>query len=230
MAGSIGNSGDKFFFDEHQKSTIEAAMSRIIPTDHQPGAKETGAVEFVDRYLSGIDFVWAKPDGSGFEELSGKTAEAWRQRIESLRQIYTEGIEELDGISNNLFGDDFRSLTEAQQDRVLEEMERHAEEGTMESQEDKAASGYGAPAEAELSEPAMQQSLNEGDLTFFPLLVLHTRQGFYSDPIYGGNRDRGGWEVIGFPGPESLAEVHSGSYSTLPYFAEGESKEANSGS
>lgn len=219
----------RFFFDEHQKSTIEAAMSRIIPTDHQPGAKEAGAVEFVDRYLSGIDFVWAKPDGSGFEELSGKTAEAWRQRIDSLCQVYTKGIEDLDGIGNDLFNGNFRSLTEAQQDRVLEEMERHAEEDTTESQEDKAASGYGAPAEAEPSEPAMQQSLNEGDLTFFPLLVLHTRQGFYSDPIYGGNRDRIGWEVIGFPGPESLSEVHSGSYTTLPYFAESDPKETNNG-
>lgn len=229
--GDKGSEHEKrFFFDEHQRSTVEAAMSRIIPTDHQPGAKEAGAVDFVDRYLSGIDFVWAKPDGSGFEELSGKMAEAWRQRIDSLRQVYTEGIEELDGISSDLFDDDFRSLTETQQDRVLEEMESRAKHGTTKSQEEKASSGYGAPAEAEPSEPAMQQSLNEGDLTFFPLLVLHTRQGFYSDPIYGGNRDQIGWKVIGFPGPESLAEVHSGNYTTLPYFAEDEPKEANSGS
>jgi gluconate 2-dehydrogenase gamma chain len=53
-----------------------------------------------------------------------------------------------------------------------------------------------------------------------PLLALHTRQGFYADPIYGGNHDRVGWDVIGFPGPSSLAEVHSGRYSTLEYFAE----------
>ena len=33
---------------------------------------------------------------------------------------------------------------------------------------------------------------------------MHTRQGFYADPIYGGNRDRVGWQVIGFPGPASL--------------------------
>ncbi len=45
---------------------------------------------------------------------------------------------------------------------------------------------------------------------------MHTRQGFYADPIYGGNRDRIGWKVIGFPGPASLNEVHTGRYSTLP--------------
>ena len=77
-------------------------------------------------------------------------------------------------------------------------------------------SGYGAPVE-----PALQQTSTEVDLDFFPLLCLHTRQGFYADPVYGGNRDRVGWEVIGFPGPKSLAEVHSGRYSALPWFAEG---------
>ena len=54
--------------------------------------------------------------------------------------------------------------------------------------------------------------LTEIDLDFLPLLVTHTRQGFYADPIYGGNRDRIGWKVIGFPGPASLEEVHSGRY------------------
>ena len=49
---------------------------------------------------------------------------------------------------------------------------------------------------------------------------MHTRQGFYADPIYGGNRDRVGWDLIGFPGPASLADVHSGRYSVVEYFAD----------
>ena len=73
---------------------------------------------------------------------------------------------------------------------------------------------YGGPVE-----PALQQTNAESDLDFFALLVTHTRQGFYADPIYGGNRDQVGWQVIGFPGPASLAEVHTGRYSTLNYFA-----------
>ena len=27
-----------------------------------------------------------------------------------------------------------------------------------------------------------------------------TREGFFADPIYGGNRDMVGWKMIGFPG------------------------------
>jgi gluconate 2-dehydrogenase gamma chain len=208
----------RLFFDEHQWATVEAAMARIIPTDHQPGAREAGTAGFVDQYLSGIDYLYAKPDGSGFEKLSGKRADAWQQRIEGIRQIYTRGIEELDQKSRELFSDDFRSLSGERQDEVLKEMEARSGVNEELQEEQQVTAGYGAPEEE--SEPAMQQTLSESDLTFFPLLVLHTRQGFYGDPVYGGNKNRVGWEVIAFPGPESMAEVHSGRYSTLPYFAE----------
>ncbi|MGH3088081.1 MAG: gluconate 2-dehydrogenase subunit 3 family protein, partial [Rubrobacteraceae bacterium] len=160
--------GDRLFFDERQWATVEAAMSRIIPTDHQPGAKEAGTVEFVDQYLSGIDYVYARPDGSGFEELTGKRAEAWQQRIDTLRQTYVEGIKDMDRRSRDLFGDDFRQLSAERQDRVLTDMEASAPEGEEAMEEATAAF---EPPEAEPSGPAMQQTLTEGDLSFFPLLV-----------------------------------------------------------
>ena len=90
----LGGAGT--IFDAHQRATIEAAMARIIPTDEQPGAREAGTIEFLDRYLSGLDFIYAKPDGSGFEKLEGKRADAWKQRVEILRAKYVEGVKELD--------------------------------------------------------------------------------------------------------------------------------------
>src|SRR5829696_5879572 len=150
------------FFDDFQRRTIEAAMARIIPTDHEPGARDAGAIDFLDRYLSGINFVYAKPDGNGFERLEGERAREEEQSI----------------------------------------------------------AGFAPP------EPALQQIAAEIDLDFFPLLVLHTRQGFLADPIYGGNRGRVGWDVIGFPGPTSLVEAHAGCYSTLPYFYAAETSTA----
>ena len=35
---------------------------------------------------------------------------------------------------------------------------------------------------------------------FFGLLLKNTEEGFLSDPIHGGNRDKIGWKLIGFPG------------------------------
>ena len=201
------------FFGDFQRRTVEAAMARIIPTDHEPGAREAGTVDFVDRYLSGIDYVYAKPDGSGFARLEGKRAEAWRQRIEIVRRKYLEGIEELNQRGRAEFGDDFADLAADQQDAILVMMEGPVREQERAREEEQAVAGFTPP------EPALQQIAAEVDLDFFPLLVLHTRQGFLADSIYGGNRDHVGWDVIGFPGPPSMAEAHSGRYSTLPYFA-----------
>ena len=196
------------FFNAQQRATIEAAMARIIPTDDQPGAREAGTIDFLDRYLSGLDFIYAKPDGSGFEKLQGKHADAWKQRIDNLRSKYVEGVRELDRKSQSLFGAEFVRLASEQQDRILTGMEHPALQTEARAEEAKSV------------EPALQQTNAEIDLDFFPLLALHTRQGFYADPIYGGNKNRVGWKLIGFEGPESLAETHAGRFTTLPFFAE----------
>ena len=216
--------GDRFF-DERQRATIVSAMARIIPTDHEPGAREAGTIDFLDRYLSGIDFIYAKPDGSGFETLSGLRADAWRKRVEQLRKTYADGIVELDRRGQARHGRDFTKLTPEQQDQVLGAMER----GEPETQ--------GVPAVAPAytltvaagsggAEPALQQTSTETELPFVPLLALHTRQGFYADPIYGGNQGQVGWRVIGFPGPASMNDVFTGRYSTLEWFAEGHNRPA----
>jgi gluconate 2-dehydrogenase gamma chain len=214
MAANRMDETEARFFDDFQRRTIEAAMARIIPTDHAPGASEAGTIDFLDCYLSGIDYIYAKPDGSGFERLEGKRAEAWRQRIEIVRRKYLEGIEQLNQRGRAEFGDDFADLASDQQDAILTIREGPVREQQRAREEEQAVSGFTPP------EPALQQIVAEIDLDFFPLLVLHTRQGFLADPIYGGNRNRVGWDAIGFPGPQSLAETHAGRYSTLPYFAE----------
>jgi gluconate 2-dehydrogenase gamma chain len=205
---------DRLFFDEHQWETIEAAMARIIPTDGDPGAREAHTVVFVDRYLSGIDYIYAKPDGSGFRTLSGKVADVWQKRIDRLRGIYLEGIATLDRISQERFNHPFVWLSEDQQDQVLQTMAR------LSGGQEELLEEEGTLAAFEMPEASMQQAIAEHQLDFFPLLALHARQGYYADPVYGGNRDHLGWKTIGFPGPSSMAEVHQGRFSTLPYFAE----------
>lgn len=204
------------FFNAHQRATAEAAMARIIPTDDTPGAREADCIDFVDRYLSGINYVFAKPDGSGFEKLEGPSAKAWMQRIEIMRAKYVEGLHDLDARAKSKFSEDFASLNDAQQDEILRAVERGGMgEATTLCPNDPLAGPVSA-------EPALQQTSTEVDLDFMPLLIVHTRQGFYADPIYGGNRDQIGWKFIGFPGPASLKDVHIGRYTTLEYFAEGE--------
>ncbi|WP_425964153.1 gluconate 2-dehydrogenase subunit 3 family protein [Rhizobium nepotum] len=35
---------------------------------------------------------------------------------------------------------------------------------------------------------------------FFPLLLQNTKEGYFADPIYGGNHGMQAWIYIGFPG------------------------------
>jgi gluconate 2-dehydrogenase gamma chain len=42
--------------------------------------------------------------------------------------------------------------------------------------------------------------LGDAKGSFFKQLLKDTQQGFFADPIYGGNRGMAGWKMIGFPG------------------------------
>jgi gluconate 2-dehydrogenase gamma chain len=44
--------------------------------------------------------------------------------------------------------------------------------------------------------------------TFFQRLLSISMEGFFSDPVYGGNRDKIAWKMIGFPGlPATYASL-----------------------
>lgn len=203
------DSNQRCFFTQREWDTVEAATARIMPTDHDPGAKEARVVVFIDRYVSGIDQIFAAADGSGFLKLAGKHADAWRGRQHKMQNLYRAGIKRLDDIALDLGEKVFVDLDEEGQDQVLS-----------------ALSGAPKPRKVTLGtkEPVttfLQGVFDEG-LTFFETLCLHTRQGFYADPVYGGNKDQMGWKVIGFPGPKSLKDTMDGTYDTTEYFYEGE--------
>ena len=125
-------------------------MARIIPTTDTPGATEAGTIDFLDGYLAGIDRIYAKPDGSGFETLSGRRAQAWQQRIDILRTTYVDGIADLDRRSRDTLGKPFIDLDADQQDSVLAAVERPGEAAAMNASQ--AVMGF-APVE-----PALQQA------------------------------------------------------------------------
>jgi gluconate 2-dehydrogenase gamma chain len=55
---------------------------------------------------------------------------------------------------------------------------------------------------------------------FFARLLAITMEGFFSDPIYGGNRNKAGWRMIGFPGlPATYINLFE-EYRDKPYVVE----------
>jgi gluconate 2-dehydrogenase gamma chain len=198
VPGSIADEPEsRLFFSEHEWATIEAATARIYPSDDVPGAREAKAVRFIDRYLSGLDYIFASADGSGFLQIGGKDAEAWGIRVEKLQRKYRDGIRRMDDISMGAFHARFRHLEEEQQDRVLEIL-----------------SGAPKPTAVRVAETGEVhvQNISDDALDFFSALALHTRQGTFCDPVYGGNAGRVGWAAIEFPGPESLVATQDCTY------------------
>jgi gluconate 2-dehydrogenase gamma chain len=88
--------------------------------------------------------------------------------------FYRQGLEALETYCQAQYKKSFMFLTTAQQDTVLAAMD-----------ENKAAGFTWPTAKA-----------------FFEKLRLHTIEGLFSDPVYGGNKDFAGWKLVGFPGAQ----------------------------
>ena len=160
------------FFTAAERAFIEAAVGRLIPNDPVgPGAVEAGVPFFLDRQLSG-------PYGRGDHYFlggpwpKGLPEQGYQSRF-SPAQLYRAAIAAIDRyVGANFNGAAFSKLAAADQDRVLKGLE----------------SG--------------QVTLDGGveAKTFFGMLLQNTKEGYLSDPIYGGNKDMGAWKMIGFPG------------------------------
>ena len=85
---------------------------------------------------------------------------------------YRDGLEAVNRISNERHAHDFADCSETQQDALLTELQA----GMLED--------FVRPSQTE----------------FFALLLQHLREGLFSDPAYGGNRDKLGWKFLRFPG------------------------------
>lgn len=201
------DSDERLFFTQHEWDTVEALTARVIPTDHDPGAREARVVVFIDRYLSGIGYIYAAADGSGFLKLTGRFADAWRARQYDMQCTYREGLKALDASCQENFQVDFVALDEEQQDRAIELFTGSPKPGAVTLGTIEAATSF------------LQGTFDQG-MDFFSAVRLHTKQGFYGDPVYGGNKDQVGWKTIGFPGPRSLKDTMDGTYDTHPYFAQ----------
>jgi hypothetical protein len=90
----------------------------------------------------------------------------------ALQETYVRGLAALDAAAEVAHGGAFAALPAEQQDGLLGEMER----GML--------PGMTAPS----------------GLEFFEVLLTHTRQGLFGDPVHGGNRDGMGWQLLGYPG------------------------------
>ena len=164
--------GGLLFLRPEEAATLDAVLSRLIPADDLgPGARETGGTTFIDRQLAG------PYGGHDWLYMQGPfpTDPLPSQGLQSPitpRQQYRDGLAALGAYCKASFGGKlFQQLAPADQDKVLTGMEKNE------------IKFQGADARS-----------------LFALIQTNALEGFFADPIYGGNQGMEGWKLIGFPG------------------------------
>jgi gluconate 2-dehydrogenase gamma chain len=159
------------FFTESEWAFVKAATDRLIPSnEHGPGALDLHVPEFIDRQME------TEYGFGGLWYLQGPFhpdadfALGYQLRF-SPRELYRVAIAEVNGWCRQVHGKDFADLGEADQDKALELLQLNE---------------VGLP--------------NVKAAEFFLQLLANTKEGYFADPMYGGNRNMGSWKMIGFPG------------------------------
>ncbi len=159
------------FFTSDEASLVEAAVDRLIPPDDRgPGGKDAGCAVFIDRQLAG---PYGRAEGLYMKPpfMPGAVTQGY-QLPDAPAARYRAGLKAIaDYVRSSFSGKAFGELPASDQDKVLTGLE---------------------------SGSIKLNDVNGAD--FFALLLGNTEEGFFADPIYGGNRDMAGWKLIGFPG------------------------------
>jgi gluconate 2-dehydrogenase gamma chain len=159
------------YFTDPEWRFINAAVDRFIPTgDDGPGAVESGVPEFIDRQLElpyghGAYFYMQGP----FQE--NVPAQFGYQLRFTPRELYREGIAQIETTCRTRWNEPFADLTAIKQDELLKQLES---------------------SQSTRPDPIAH--------AFFAQLLENTKEGYFADPLYGGNRNMGAWRMIGFPG------------------------------
>jgi gluconate 2-dehydrogenase gamma chain len=188
------------YFNTFQAEIVNAAVGRIIPTDaNGPGAIEAGVVFFIDRQLAALYGLTGRRYDRG--PFGPGTSTQGDQSGLDMRDRYRLGIQGMEDYAQQLYQKGFAQLTADQQDRILSDMQAGTPstfDGTSIQAATTMPAGGGGEALAQMAPGAP----GVGAQAFFNLLLSHTIAGFFADPVYSGNRDMIGWNLIGFPGAQ----------------------------
>jgi gluconate 2-dehydrogenase gamma chain len=157
---------------------IVAAVDTLIPADElSPSGSDCGVAVFIDRQLGSAWGGGAKMYRAG-PFVKGKPEQGYQLPL-TPREYFAAGIAAANAWTRKTYGaKDFDRLAPA--DRVA----------ALQAMEDGKAAFEHVDARA-----------------FFTQLLAITQAGFFADPIYGGNRDKIGWKLLGFPGlPATYAD------------------------
>ncbi len=160
------------FFSPDEVAAVDAIVDRLIPSDDLgAGGREAGCTVFIDRQLAGPYGVHDGLYMDGPFPPNPLPSQGLQSPV-TPRQQYRQGLAALSAYCKATYaGRVFASLSHEEQDALLTAMEK---------------------GEAKLP--------GYDGRSLFAAIYANTIEGYFADPVYGGNRDMVGWKLVGFPG------------------------------
>src|SRR4029077_841473 len=159
------------FLNLDEAAFVEALVDHMVPADDlTPKGTDIGINIYIDRALSG---AWGKGDRLYMQGpwKQGAPSQGYQLPL-TPAQLYRAGIEATNAHCRKPYGKAFDALDAPQREAVLVGLSTA-----------KITFDSGLPVRV-----------------FWGTLYQTVMEGMFSDPIYGGNRNKAGWKLIGFPG------------------------------
>src|SRR6476659_5926893 len=170
-AAQSASTGCYSFLNAEEAAFIEALVDHMIPADElTPKGTDIGLNIYIDRALAG---GWGKGERLYMQgPWKRGTPNQGYQLPLTPAALYRSGIKATNAHCLKTYGKSFDALNEQQREEVLVDLSTA-----------KITFSDGLPVR-----------------TFWATVYQTVMEGMFSDPIYGGNRDKTGWKLIGFPG------------------------------
>src|SRR5499427_6321599 len=171
------------FLNLEEAAFVEALVDHMVPADElSPKGTDLGINVYIDRALAG---AWGKGDRLYMQG-------PWRQGVPNQgyqlpltpADLYRAGIAATNAYCRKTYGKTFDHLDAKQREEVLVGLSGA-----------KITFASGLPVR-----------------TFWGTVYQTVMEGMFADPIYGGNRDKAGWKMLGFPGAIAVNRENIGKF------------------
>jgi len=170
---------------------VETLVDHMIPADrHTPKGTDLGVNTYIDRALAG---GWGKGDRL---YMQGPWAPGVPEQGYQLplipADLYRNGIAATNRHCVKTYGKPFDQVTETQREELLKNLDggKVVFEGGLSSR------------------------------VFFGIVYQTVMEGMFADPIYGGNKDKAGWKMVGFTGVIQVNQQNNVKYKNKKFSGE----------
>ena len=159
------------FLNPDEAAFVETLVDHMVPADeHTPKGTVVGINIYIDRALAG---GWGKGDRLYMQGPWAPGVPEQGYQLPLLpAELYRNGIADTNQYCVKTYGKAFDQITAAQREEVLTNLDSG-----------KVVFASGLPSRV-----------------FFNTVYQTVMEGLFADPIYGGNKDKAGWKMLGFPG------------------------------